>query len=89
MAPDEMKEGGPWYPDWEHSKPVGGVVLTMLAVIAWLVFVLFYALYWSSGFSLFQNIVVTVVTLVITGMVIGLGWVVWGFRHMKQWKKPE
>lgn len=89
MAPDEMKEGGPWYPDWEHTRPLGGIVLTMLAVIAWLVFILLFALYWSSGFTLFQNIVVTVVTLVITAMVIGLGWVIWGFRHVKQWKKPE
>jgi hypothetical protein len=88
MAPDEMKEGGPMYPVWEHAKPLGGIVLTMLAIIAWLVFILLFALYWSNGFSLFQDIIVTVVTLVITGMVIGLGWVIWGFRHFKQWKKP-
>ncbi len=89
MSSDEPKESGQWYPDWEHARPVGGIVLTMLAIIAWLVFILLYALYWSSGFSLFQNIVVMVVTLVITGMVIGLGWVIWGFRHVKQWRKPE
>lgn len=89
METDEKKGEGPWYPDWEHSRPMGGIVLTMLAIIAWLVFILFFALYWSSGFSLFQNIVVTVVTLVITALVIGMGWVIWGFRHVKHWKKPE
>jgi hypothetical protein len=89
MTPDETKEGGPWYPDWEHTRPIGGIVLTMVAIIVWLLFILFYALYWSSGYDLFQNIIVTVVTLGITAVVIGLGWVIWGFRHVKQWKRPE
>jgi len=89
MASDETKEGGPWYPDWEHTRPVTGIILTMIAIIVWLVFILFYALYWSSGYNLFQNIVVTVVTLGITAVVIALGWVIWGFRHVRQWKKPE
>ncbi len=73
------------YPDWEHTRPIGGVVLTLLAVIAWLVFILLFALYWSGGFDLFQNIVVVIVSLGITGVVIGLGWVVWGARHVKDW----
>jgi len=89
MAPDEMKEGGPWYPDWDHTRPLGGIILTMVAVIAWLVFILFYALFWSGNYNLFQNIVVTVVTLGITGVVIALGWVIWGFRHVRRWKKPD
>jgi hypothetical protein len=89
MAPDETKEGGPWYPDWEHTRPVGGIILTMVAIIVWLVFILFYALFWSGGYNLFQNIVVTVVTLGITAIVVALGWVIWGFRHVRQWKKPE
>lgn len=86
MAPDETKEGGSMYPDWEHARPLGGIVVTMLAIIAWLVFILLYALYWSTSYDLFQNIVVVIVSLGITGLVIGLGWVIWGFRHVKQWK---
>jgi len=87
MTSDESK-GGPWYPDWEHTRPVGGIILTLVAVIAWLVFILLYALFWFGNYNLFQNIVVTVVTLGITGVVIALGWVIWGFRHVKQWSKP-
>ena len=89
MTSNETKEGGPWYPDWEHARPLAGIVLTMVAIIAWLVFILLYALFWSNGFTLFQNVVVTVVSLGITAMVIGLGWVVWGFRHVKQWERPR
>ena len=86
MTQDETKEGGSWYPAWEHARPVGAIVLTMLAIIAWLVFIVVFALYWSAGYTLFQDIVVTVATLVITGLVVGIGWVVWGFRHVGSWK---
>jgi hypothetical protein len=89
MASDETKGGGPWYPDWEHARPLGGIVLTLLAVIAWLVFILLYALFWSNSFNLFQNIVVVVVTLGITCVVIALGWVIWGFGHVKRWMGPR
>lgn len=88
MASEEKKGGSPEYPDWEHTRPIGGVILTLVAVIAWLVFILLYALFWSSGYDLFQNIVVTLVTLGITGVVIALGWVVWGARHVRQWMRP-
>ena len=84
MASVEANEGS-MYPDWEHTRPLGGIVVTMVAIIAWLVFILLYSLYWSTNFDLFQNIVVVIVTLGITGLVIGLGWVVWGFRHVKNW----
>jgi membrane associated rhomboid family serine protease len=53
------------------------VYISILGIIVWLVFILFYALYWSSGFSLFQNVIVTVVSLAIAGLLIGLMWMVW------------
>ncbi len=87
MANDQTV-GGPWYQDWEHTRPIGGIIMTMVAIIAWLVFILLYALYWSTSYNLFQNIVVTVVSLGITAVVIGLGWVIWGFRHVKNWSHP-
>jgi len=88
MSPDEWRQGGPWA-DWEHHKPLGPVVATFLIVIGWLVFILVYALDWSSRYSPFQNAIVTLVTLVIMGLAIGLCWTVWGFGHAKRWMKPE
>ncbi|MDA4125083.1 MAG: hypothetical protein OK438_06520 [Thaumarchaeota archaeon] len=65
--------GRPW--------PVAPVVATILVIIAWLVFILLYALYWSNGYSLFQNVIVTIVSLVITALLVSVGWVIWGSRH--------
>lgn len=61
--------------------PTAPIVVSILAIVVWLVFILLFALYWSNGFSTFQNVIVTIVSLVITGMLIGLMWVVWGSRR--------
>jgi len=86
MSPEE--KDGRMYPDWEHVRPIAGIVLTLAAVMAWLVFILLYALLWSGSYDLFQNVVVTVVSLGITGIVIAIGWVIWGSRHVKHWGTP-
>jgi len=70
--------------DQVHWRHEGGaiipIVLSFIGVIAWLLFILFYALFWSRGFSLFQNVIVTIVSLAIAGLLIGLMWVIWGTR---------
>ncbi len=60
-----------------YQGPMGPVIGSILGVIGWLVFILLYALFWSSGFSLFQNVIVTIVSFIITGLLIGLLWLVW------------
>jgi len=64
-----------------HEGPIALVVASILGIVAWAVFILFYALLWSSKYSLFQNIIVAVVTLMIAGLLIGLMWVVWGMKR--------
>jgi chromate transport protein ChrA len=88
MARDEMGKGNPWT-EWEHYRPLGAIIATFLAVIAWLVFILLFALYWSSSYSAFQDAIVTIVTLVIMGLFIGLVWTVWGMRRFRNWKKSD
>jgi len=61
----------------KYEGPMAPAYASVLVGIGWLVFILLYALYWSIGFALFQNLVVTVVSLAITSMVIGLLWLVW------------
>ncbi|MCL5067363.1 MAG: hypothetical protein M1368_03300 [Thaumarchaeota archaeon] len=64
-------------PGERYEGPMGPVIASIFAVIGWLVFILLYALYWSEGFNLFQNIIVTVVSLAIMGMLIGAMWLIW------------
>jgi hypothetical protein len=64
-----------------HGSPFGPVIASMLGVVAWLVFILVFTLYWSSHYDLFQNIVVFFVSLVIVGLLIGVMWVSWGYKR--------
>lgn len=65
---------------WNYGGPTGPVVASILAMIAWAIFILIYALFWSNNFNIFQNIIVTLVSLMIVGLLIGLMWVIWGSR---------
>jgi Kef-type K+ transport system membrane component KefB len=60
-----------------YEGPIAPIVASIVGIIAWLVFILVYALFWSKSFDLFQNIIVTIVSLSIAGLVIGLMWLIW------------
>ncbi len=64
-------------PATKYEGPMGPVIGSIIGVIAWLVFILLYALFWSKGFDLFQNIIVTVVSFAIAGLAIGMVWLIW------------
>jgi hypothetical protein len=63
------------------------MIASMLGVLVWLVFILFYALYWSDSFSVFQNVVVLIVSVGITGVLIGLMWVIMGPEKYRTWNQ--
>jgi hypothetical protein len=69
--------------DWKKHMPLAPIIVTFIAIAAWLVFILLYALFWSTGFNWFQNVIVTIVSLVLVGLVIGLIWTVWGMKYAK------
>jgi cation transporter-like permease len=61
--------------------PFAPIVGSILAAIAWAVFILVYALFWSGRFNYFQDFIVTIVSLLVVGLLIALMWVVWGARR--------
>ena len=73
--------------EMQKSFPMGLIVASMVGFLAWLVFILIFALYWSPRFDLFQNIVVFIVSLCITGLLIGLMWIVWGRDRIRMWSQ--
>ncbi|MGA8663603.1 MAG: hypothetical protein WB809_00820 [Thermoplasmata archaeon] len=61
------------------------IVASILVPVAWLSATLLYVAFWAHGFSLFQNIVVIVVSiLVLFGVMAGI-WVSFGFRQARSW----
>lgn len=68
--------------------PVGLIIASMLGIVAWLIFILIFALEWSRGYSLFQNLIVTVVSFAVAGILIGVMWVAFAPKgYMQQWRQ--
>ncbi len=70
---------------YHRSMPFAPVIATMVGIIAWLIFILLFALDWSKSYSLFQNVVVFIVSLCITAMVLGMMWIIWGRNRWDWW----
>jgi len=61
----------------KFSPPFGAIIGTILGIVAWLVFILLYALFWSKSYDLFQNVVVTIVSFLTTGLLVAVMWIGW------------
>jgi VIT1/CCC1 family predicted Fe2+/Mn2+ transporter len=71
----------------KSGSPFVPIIVSVVGVLVWLVFILLFALYWSKGYNLFQDIVVLIATLFITGIVIGLVWLIWGRSQWHWWTR--
>jgi amino acid transporter len=67
--------------------PLAPIVASIVGVLVWLIFILFFALFWSKGYNLFQDIVVLLATLFIAALVIGLMWIIWGRNQWHWWTR--
>ena len=57
------------------------VVASILGPVAWLCFTLLYVGFWAQGFSLFQSVIVILVSIIILAGVMGALWASWGMRR--------
>jgi len=61
------------------------VLASIAATVGWLSLVLLYLAFWATGFSLFQSIVVVVVSLLVLAAFLLGAWVSFGMRFMGRW----
>jgi hypothetical protein len=83
--------GDAWEKGWGNGE--GGllgalrrrVVLSIGACAAWVSLTLLYVAFWAHGFSLFQSIVVVLVSLVVLTAVLLGAWASYGLRSVGRW----
>jgi hypothetical protein len=63
------------------------VVASIIAPVAWLSLTLLYVGFWAHGFSLFQSIIVVIVSILVLFAVMAVLWVSFGFREASRWAK--
>lgn len=61
------------------------VLVSIAASVGWVCFALLYAAFWAHYFTLFQNIVVIVVSLLVLGAVVVGAWLSFGMRFASSW----
>jgi hypothetical protein len=59
------------------------VVASILGPVAWLSFTLLYVGFWAKGFTLFQSVIVILVSVIILGGLMGALWASFGFRSRR------
>ena len=57
------------------------VIGSILGGTGWLIFVLLFIAFVPTGFTLFQSIVVVLVSILALGAILGAMWASWGMRH--------
>lgn len=75
----------------KFEPPLGAILASIIGIVAWLVFIVLYALDFSKNYDFFQNAIVTIASLLITGLAIGAMWIVW-FRMSglpREWRNIE
>lgn len=53
------------------------VMLTILIAVGWLCFVLLHIFFWADNFGLVQNLVIFIISIIITGGLIAGAWASW------------
>ena len=61
------------------------ILLSILLPVGWLCLTLLYVGFWSTGFTLFQSVIVILVSILVLGGLMGGLWTYWGTRRHVDW----
>ncbi len=88
MSATNVSNPNPTAAGWENA-PRGlrwRLTVSILVPITWLCVTLLYVGFWASGFSIFQSVIVIIVSTLIMGGVMGAVWMAWGPRYRRAWE---
>jgi uncharacterized RDD family membrane protein YckC len=75
----------------ENSKTPPGlasrVVVSIIVFFGLLIFAIIYVAFFASSFSLFQQIAVILVALLVGIAILGAMWSCWGIKYGKEWEE--
>ncbi len=87
MAQVSAVSNGPARSDW--ARPWAGwrwrILVSILGPVAWLSFTLLYVGFWATGFTLFQSVIVILVSVILLAGLMGAIWTTWGTRYRHGW----
>lgn len=57
------------------------ISLSIIVGVGWLIFLILWLFFYASGFNIYQNIAIFIVSILIVGGVLGASWAPWGMRY--------
>ena len=64
------------------------VAASILVGVSWISFELLYAAFWAGPYSLFQSIVIVLVSFILLAGIMGAMWASWGMRFARMGMPP-
>ncbi|NJD76377.1 MAG: hypothetical protein FIB08_04680 [Candidatus Methanoperedens sp.] len=62
------------------------VVVSIIVFFGLLIFAIIYVAFFGSSFSLFQQIAIILVALLVVTAILAVMWASWGIKYGKEWK---
>jgi hypothetical protein len=83
-GPFESSTWGRWRQAGVVARIRRRVLLSLGAVVAWVSLTLLYVAFWAHGFTLFQSVVVIVVSLLVLFAVVAGAWISFGLGFARR-----
>ena len=63
------------------------VSLSIIVGVGWLVFLILWVTFYAVTFTLLENLVIVLVSLLIVGAILGASWASWGIKYGRKFGK--
>ena len=65
------------------------VSLSIIVGVGWLVFLILWVTFYAAAFTLLENIVIILVSMLIVGAILGASWASWGIKYGRKYGKQK
>ena len=65
------------------------VSLSIIVGVGWLVFLILWLTFYASAFTVYENIAIFLVSILIVGAVLGASWASWGIKYGRKFEKGK
>ena len=65
------------------------VSLSIVASIGWLIFLIVWLFFYASRYNGYQNVAIILASILVLGFIVGIPWLIWGRRYMRDWDREQ
>ncbi len=65
------------------------VSLSIVASIGWLIFLIVWLFFYAAHYNGYQNVAIILASVLVLGFIVGVPWLIWGRRYMKDWDREQ